>query len=251
MKSFNKGLLTALTGMSAMFAVSVQAAPVTIGGVVFDPNSPFNFQASSANFAENFTGTLAGKNLVISAYGKIDTMNVTENQASFCPGCELTFVAGAYTQDPTYSPNASGSHEFTGGFVNIYVDNPGNFDILNSTTAGDGTLWLGLKWHSIFGIDSTIEGANTSLVVSFTGAGATGQGLLDVTGGLAADHFDTNSRFGGADIEFQNSFTNGSGYKFGSGNFFGKTKFDVPEPFTLGLFAIGLLGLGFSRKRMA
>ena len=70
----------------------------------------------------------------------------------------------------------------TGGFVNIYVDTHGNFLITNQATAADGTLWLSLNSHSIFGISAEVESPLTTLIATFAGAGATGLGLLDVAG---------------------------------------------------------------------
>lgn len=246
MKNIKKSMIAALAGVTMTFAMSSQAVPTNIGGVIIDPDHPLDFFATSGNFAQTFTGSLATNDLVIGGYGRIDFLNGT-NQATFCPGCELTFVAGAYTQNVGFAPNASGEFEFTGGFVNIYRDAPGNFNLLNGATASDGGLWLSLSSHSIFGINANVQDLLTTLMVTFSGAGATGVGLLDVTGGVAAANFDTNTRFGGSDIEFQNSFTAGSGFRFGSGNFFGDTVV-VPEPTSALLLGIGLLGLSFSRR---
>jgi hypothetical protein len=251
MKLFKKMLVG--VAAAAALATSAQAAPITVGGVTWDPSYALDLSGFSSRirqFADN-NGTLSG-------YGYIFEMNnsaMLGGVHQLMPvGQELTYQFGGFALDAgSVTPTATGqAASYTGGWLKVFADNgsggtlqvtPNDIFSYNSTNTGDGLLWLDLVGHPILGLTLTVLSAPS---------GGSGSSSFDVIGGAAASNLNTSQLADGADINFNSSFSllrgtpNPYTDMIGNGNFIGNS---VPEPESLALVGLGILALAASRRR--
>jgi hypothetical protein len=243
---------------------SALATPVNVGGVMIDPNSPFDLTVDAVNFRETSVGAV---NDVLTGYGRIASINFTDPTV-FCPGCDLTFTF-QYTVSDISGTATNPQVVFDMGTINFYVNTPAAYNPLDPNSASSGSLWLTLTGHTAPNTDFTAVGqlySNINGPVSNPGSSSSGTGLLNATGGLAAYFMDTNGQADGADFAFTSGFnffpaSTCSGISpnpadichypiTGTGQLVGKS-ISVPEPGTIGMLGLGLgfLGLALTRRR--
>jgi hypothetical protein len=255
--SLMMGATIALTSMTAA------AGPINIGGVVFDPDDIWNFQATSDSMFET---SISGIGQVASGHGVVSKMN---QGTGFCPTCQLTFTFGGFKLDqiiPTFPFVNTMNLVFTGGWMTFWVQDTAAagytaFNPLVAGNSGDGDEWLTLTAHSqtLNGNTGTLFGSLTGVLGSGNNEAGAGSGLFDVSGGLAAGNFDTNtipvaSGGGPADFNFSSSYqptpsgvvAKGALPLFGTAEIKGSA---IPEPASILLLALGLLGVAMNSKR--
>ena len=154
--------------------------------------------------------------------------------------CEvLTFT---FTDFKLEALTGAGAPIFSGGSAAVYADTGGL--PTSYASASDDLLWLDLV--PVFnplagdGAGSTIDVAGTITNGTFANA------YFSVVGGLAMSNFDTNGELFGSDLNY-NSVRGGSN-AVGSLVLNGNT---IPEPTSLAIFGLGLLGLAGAARRKA
>ncbi|WP_448547371.1 PEP-CTERM sorting domain-containing protein [Thalassotalea fusca] len=240
--NIKKGLLAGVAALG--LSLSAHASFINIGGVVWDPDSVNAFPSAQDFFSSGnlFEGVAQNPGDVVTGFGIFDQFNSDENNAAaFCPGCELTFTFSMELVSYTPVAGNAGLFNFKDLAINIFVDHTPDY-AATSATSSDGNLWLALA------APGALSGIGTDLGTgSDTG---TGSALLNVVGGLAADNFDTDGEKDGTDMVLSSSFQpSGTDGVLKGG--FELTGDSIPEPASIALLGLGLLGFAGSRRRKA
>jgi hypothetical protein len=232
-------------------SLSASASMINVGGINWDPDYDNGFitDFTSTGYFDQYyiagsdrgsvtTGdiitdfSLVAVGDTLEGFGFFADLNGL-SPADYCANCSL--LSFAFTDFLLTSLTPAGKPLFTNGKAGIYTDIDG---IVNSyATASADSLWLGLE-----AVNNPIAGTTIDVGGTLTG-GTSAHAYFNVVGGAAMSNFNTNGQLFGSDLAYTSS--RNAGATNGKAGLDGNT---IPEPTTLAMFGLALLGLARMKK---
>lgn len=262
--SIKKGLFAGLTALT--MTMSAQAADINVDGVVWDPDAGGTFgdffASSDFHVIKPIDFTLPGLQTTV-GLGEILQIN---GDSTFCDAaaCDLAF-SYEYTYDPTLTVPLGGGlslFNFTLGSIKFWRLNEGDYsnalslgtatDKYNAITAGN--LWLDLEGVDLWPMVPTAPAGSQLQSIGVPGGTfSTVNAFLDVVNNPLAsatgNFYDLKTK----EINGSGVFADMSlGANIDSVSATGSARFNadsIPEPSTIALLGLGLLGFAGARRK--